>query len=426
MPAVIKVVDGRTVIRAGENTAEAARQARLAATDRAIAETSAAFAEEFSGPAYTTRSVGEAATSEGQFFRVPLGTTPETYTRYQRTAGGSIEAAALATTADLASPDPTKGASLVVKTDGQTLQGFADETKTKLDRTVYPEDFPGANDDERIAAALTYLQSGSAESRGTLRLLGNTYTTTLPIMIPSNITVEGSGNETLIDFYPPDPTAYSGPGARLGHIRGTALVMVGASSDVGTNNNTTGDYYETSPRAFATNTVLAEGATSFPVANSSDLAGLGPGDWLWLQRGWIGWHTCVHEAVQIKSISGTTVNLVRPIENKYSNRSDDAFNAFIDAFAYPANTPPPGVTQAAFDGFLQCGWRPFTPCYRAAAKNLRIRNNNVYSGYANLAVGIFRAVDCQFENLTIEAGGLWNIDSQGTIGRGLFADPAPF
>lgn len=68
----------------------------------AAAETAAAFAEEFSGPAYASQAAGEAATTEGQFFRVPIGTTPETYTRYQRTSGGSVEAAPLASTVTLA------------------------------------------------------------------------------------------------------------------------------------------------------------------------------------------------------------------------------------------------------------------------------------------------------------------------------------
>ncbi|WP_306094958.1 hypothetical protein [Qipengyuania flava] len=77
------------------------------------AETAAAFAEEFSGQAYMTRSAGELDTLPGQFFRVASGTTPETYIRYRRTDTGSIEAAALATTMDLSNPEDGKGADLV-------------------------------------------------------------------------------------------------------------------------------------------------------------------------------------------------------------------------------------------------------------------------------------------------------------------------
>jgi hypothetical protein len=83
---------------------ELAVPAQEAAAQAAI---SAAFAEEFSGPAYDTISAGEAATTTGQFFRVSAGGTPRTYTRYQRTSGGSVEAASLATTVSLAASGGT-------------------------------------------------------------------------------------------------------------------------------------------------------------------------------------------------------------------------------------------------------------------------------------------------------------------------------
>ena len=102
--AIIKTVSGGLpVIRTAENTGEAARQAGLSASKAVEAAESASFAEEFSGPAYASQAAGEAATTTGQFFRVPIGTTPETYTRYQRSSGGSVEAAALATTSFLGS-----------------------------------------------------------------------------------------------------------------------------------------------------------------------------------------------------------------------------------------------------------------------------------------------------------------------------------
>lgn len=73
------------------------------ASDKASIATEAAnYAEEFSGPAYDTLAAGQAATATGKFFRVSNGDTPRTYTRYQRTASGSVVAAPLATTAALA------------------------------------------------------------------------------------------------------------------------------------------------------------------------------------------------------------------------------------------------------------------------------------------------------------------------------------
>ncbi|MDM8011775.1 MAG: hypothetical protein QUV08_12510 [Parasphingorhabdus sp.] len=72
----------------------------------AAAETAAGFAEEFSGPAFITVEEGEEVTTVGHFFRVPVpGTDPVEYTRYQRTAGGSVVVAPLATTQALGGED---------------------------------------------------------------------------------------------------------------------------------------------------------------------------------------------------------------------------------------------------------------------------------------------------------------------------------
>jgi hypothetical protein len=139
--AVIKRATG-VVIKSGVNSAEVRRQAEIAEAAAAEAETNAAFAEEFSGPAYATQAAGEAATTEGQFFRVPIGTTPETYTRYQRTSGGSVEAAPLATTTDLAATDAGKGDALVGSDDGAsgslwlTVKGFISYLRTTGARIV--------------------------------------------------------------------------------------------------------------------------------------------------------------------------------------------------------------------------------------------------------------------------------------------------
>lgn len=99
--------DGNPTVDTPDNfAAAAAAEADRAQTEADRAQANAGYAEEFNqGTAYATRAAGEAATTEGQFFRVPIGTTPETYTRYQRTALGSVEAAPLATTAELGAPD---------------------------------------------------------------------------------------------------------------------------------------------------------------------------------------------------------------------------------------------------------------------------------------------------------------------------------
>ena len=105
---------------------DTAAERQAAESSAQSSATSAGFAEEFAGPAYETVEAGEGATAEGYFFRVRMGTTPETYTRYQRTATGSVVAAPLASTAELAS----QGGAAIVKhmlaTPGAVLYSLAD------------------------------------------------------------------------------------------------------------------------------------------------------------------------------------------------------------------------------------------------------------------------------------------------------------
>lgn len=98
--------DGNPTVDTPENFAAPAAASEVAA------RMAAAFAEEFSGPAYASQAAGEAATTTGQFFRVWNGDTPRTYTRYERTAGGSVVADPLATTSVLRSTESGEGAGL--------------------------------------------------------------------------------------------------------------------------------------------------------------------------------------------------------------------------------------------------------------------------------------------------------------------------
>ena len=164
--AVIKRARG-VVVKSGVNSAEVRRlrdiaeveadraeaEADRAVTEAESAETSAAFAEEFSGPAYASQGAGEAATTEGQFFRVPIGTTPETYTRYQRTATGSVEAAPLATTADLASTDGGALVGTAPAIGSALIFGKADSRlRYDIDLTGAPFNMrPGADADQSPA-----------------------------------------------------------------------------------------------------------------------------------------------------------------------------------------------------------------------------------------------------------------------------------
>lgn len=101
-------VDATFRVQMGENTAAAA----ASATDAAQ---SAAYAGGFETPEYATQSAGNAATTPGQIFRVPLGTSPQTFNWFRRLSSGSEAVSPLATSGALAAPG---GAALVG--NGQT------------------------------------------------------------------------------------------------------------------------------------------------------------------------------------------------------------------------------------------------------------------------------------------------------------------
>ena len=67
MPATITVVNGRTVISAGENTLEAARQAAIATEKAAQSASARDAAIAFLNP-YPDQAAGEAATADGDLF----------------------------------------------------------------------------------------------------------------------------------------------------------------------------------------------------------------------------------------------------------------------------------------------------------------------------------------------------------------------
>jgi hypothetical protein len=156
----VALVDNRPiVIDVGENTDAAAASASAAAGSASDAAISASFAEEFSGPAYDTVGAGEAATTTGRFFRVSAGGTPRTYTRYQRTSGGSAEAAPLATSAALAASGGTGLLGHIATGAGATVR----TVQAKLRDTVSVKDFGAVGDDVAndtaafVAAAATGL-----------------------------------------------------------------------------------------------------------------------------------------------------------------------------------------------------------------------------------------------------------------------------
>lgn len=112
------VTEFRVVV--GENTQAAANSATAAAASAADAAQSAAYAGGFEVPEYASQSAGNAATTAGQIFRVPLGTTPQTFNWFRRLSSGSELVDPLATSGALAA---SGGAALIGTTDGGTVQG---------------------------------------------------------------------------------------------------------------------------------------------------------------------------------------------------------------------------------------------------------------------------------------------------------------
>jgi hypothetical protein len=119
--------DGTTTNRNGDDLKTLARlqaeyqeiidaqevQEELASASAADAAQSAAYAGGFETPEYASQSAGNAATTAGQIFRVPLGTSPQTFAWYRRLSSGS----------ELVSPLVTRAA--ITNRPGPMLDDYA-------------------------------------------------------------------------------------------------------------------------------------------------------------------------------------------------------------------------------------------------------------------------------------------------------------
>lgn len=106
---IIKTTSVSFLSALGVNLAEEAASAVAvvnAAGDEYIAEMTliAASAGGFETPEFATQAAGNAATTEGEIFRVPIGTSPQTFYWYRKLTSGSELVSPLATTAALAAP----------------------------------------------------------------------------------------------------------------------------------------------------------------------------------------------------------------------------------------------------------------------------------------------------------------------------------
>jgi hypothetical protein len=170
----VTVQDGAVVrVQLGENTMAAAASAADAAQ-------SAAYAGGFETPEYASQSAGNAATTPGQIFRVPLGTAPQTFNWYRRLSSGSELVSPLVSAAALAGPSGAGGL-------GFTQSGAGAVTRTaqaKMRDTVSVKDFGAvgdgvADDTDAIESALAAIPTG-----GALYFPAGAYRVTSQIVVP--------------------------------------------------------------------------------------------------------------------------------------------------------------------------------------------------------------------------------------------------
>ncbi|GAA0651483.1 hypothetical protein GCM10009424_30700 [Sphingomonas ursincola] len=391
----------------------------------AIATDASAFANFISGDL----AAAEAATAPGDRFSIA---GDGEIIAYLRTPGGSTELGRAVTKANLSRSEMAEG---VGTASGNNLQIELNRggrfkgpiagapyrsTQDRMREQIWLDEAPGADDTAKGKQALAYLADRGG---GEFWLPGREIEIDETWFVPSNVNVRGQGSATHVRFAGTNPDlmgVMSHLNPRQGNVRASAFALIGQYPDdisaANYNAAHTGDYPVIAPRAFAPNTVIKPGATSLPMASLGDLADVAPGDFLRLERGFMGWHTALHEMVRVRAIDGTTVHLAWPVLYEYRNAANDPFNLFMRPIAYNGGRAAPGVDQAAFEGWRQCGWRRVDPVINARLENMRISNEVVHEGYANLAVMICRGLNCSFDNIELTGGGLWNLHCEGTRG----------
>jgi hypothetical protein len=210
-------VQGGAAVNAqvGENTLAAANSATLAqswaegtlpggsGTKSALewaddAAQSAAYAGGFETPEFDSQSEGNAGTTAGQIFRVPIGTTPQTFNWFRRLSSGSEAVSPLATTAVMAA---SGGDALV----GTTHGGTAAVTRTQQARNrerIHVTDYPS------LAQAIAAAPAGAE----IWCPAGYTHTVTSTISISKDVTIRGANWRGVTITGPANAPIFEGVG----------------------------------------------------------------------------------------------------------------------------------------------------------------------------------------------------------------------
>lgn len=163
----VSIVENEIRVNVGENTLAAANSATAAAASAADAAQSAAYAGGFETPEYASQSAGDAATTAGQIFRVPIGTAPQTFNWYRRLSSGSELVDPLATSAALAGPGGSAGLGFLQSGTG----AVATTSEEKHRRSVSAFDFLSASNKSAALAGELTESAGTAAVQAAINSL---------------------------------------------------------------------------------------------------------------------------------------------------------------------------------------------------------------------------------------------------------------
>ena len=303
---------GPVVVRTGENTLEAARQALLAAGSADAAALSAATAEAASGPTYASTAAGLAATTNGQAFAVDAG--GGLVSVYLNSAGTAVLQRTLATTTYLASSAGAGAVGYIAPISGavaDTVAGKLGQTFNILDvmsaslRTKIVARTATSSESTAITAAFnTIIASLSARGGGVVYVPAGYYPTNGNIKLLDDVYIVGDGYGS--DIYNNATSGFS------------KCVIV--SGNIGDPNNSNSLFDEVAYDIDA----LSPGDFEVPLVNAGDAANFAVGDVVGISSfevwtppagtkpKWLN----VNEVV---GISGSTLKLRYPVADTYTS-----------------------------------------------------------------------------------------------------------
>jgi hypothetical protein len=257
------------------------------------------------------------------------------------------------------------------------------------------------DDGGKLRAAI---DAAAAAGGGRVVCSSGTYLITSYVPMKSNVTLEGESGTVWHTNYP----TVSGA-ERIVKSAGFAFNGVSADDDYTTFNQSTGDYFTASPRAFAASTEITAGDTSFDAALVGDLSDVSAGDWLYLSEGIAYWHPSKSEFIQVASVVGTTITTKTRIRNSYSNTAT-SLGAFIRSYDLVVSPGGGGAGYPDMSTWEDAGFRKVTPVENAAIRGGKIKVTRT-GGVSEIGFIFHIAVGCE-ANVEIENGTFWNIDSQ--------------